>query len=128
MALLKTVARAASTLKFQHFFAVGQIRILASRRRALTMPARGDGASSAAAASRQTHRDAGALGRRVCDWSKTATWLFLNRTGKMPDFDSGSRRNRIQLSLAEQAVRNACSRLCIAGRKSHISKCFTAPP
>jgi hypothetical protein len=54
MALLKTVARAASTLKFQHFFAVGQIHILASRRRALTMPARGDGASSAAAASRQT--------------------------------------------------------------------------
>jgi hypothetical protein len=54
IALLKTVARAASTLKFQHFFAVGQIQILASRRRALTMPARGAGASSAAAASRQT--------------------------------------------------------------------------
>jgi hypothetical protein len=48
------VARAASTLKFQHFFAVGQIQILASRRRALTMPARDAGASSAAAASRQT--------------------------------------------------------------------------
>jgi len=41
------VARAASTLKFQHFFAVGQIQILASRRRALTMPARDAGASSA---------------------------------------------------------------------------------
>jgi hypothetical protein len=92
MALLKTVARAASTLKFQHFFAVGQIHILASRRRALIMPARGDGASSAAAASRQTS---------LCYPSKTATWLFLSRTGKMPDFDSGSRRNRIQLSLAQ---------------------------
>jgi hypothetical protein len=54
MALLKTVARAASTLKFQHFFAVGQIQTLASRRRALTMPVPGAGASSAAAASRQT--------------------------------------------------------------------------
>jgi hypothetical protein len=112
IALLKTVARAASTLKFQHFFAVGQIQILASRRRALTMPARG----------------AGALGRRVCDSSKIATWLFLSRTGKMPDFDSGSRRNRIQLSPAQQAVGNACNRLCIAGRKSHIPKCFTALP
>jgi hypothetical protein len=128
MALLKTVARAAFTLKFQHFFAVGQIQILASRRRALTMPAPGVGANSAAAARGEHRRDAGALGRRIGCSSKIATWLFLSRTGKMPDFDSGSRRNRIQLSLAQQAVWNACSRLCIAGRKSHISNCFAAPP
>jgi hypothetical protein len=101
MALLKTVARAAFTLKFQHFFAFGQIQILASRRRALTMPAPGLGANSAAAARGKHRRDAGALGRRIGCSSKIATWLFLSRTGKMPDFDSGSRRNRIQLSLAQ---------------------------
>jgi hypothetical protein len=54
IALPKTVARAASTLKFQHFFAVGQNQRLASRRRALTMPVQRAGASSAAAAPRQT--------------------------------------------------------------------------
>jgi hypothetical protein len=40
---------------------------------------------------------AGSRRRHLRRVKNIATWLFLSRTGKMPDFDSGSRRNRTQL-------------------------------
>jgi hypothetical protein len=91
MALLKTVARAASTLKLQHFFAVGQIQILASRHRALTMPAPGAGASGAAAASRQT-----SLRRRR---ARVARWLLVkNRNMVIPQPHRQNARFRLRIS------------------------------
>jgi hypothetical protein len=91
IALLETVAGAAATLKFQHFFAVGQIQILASRRRALTMPARGAGASSAAAASPQTSS------RRRRAWA--ARWLLVkNRNMVIPQPHRQNARFRLRIS------------------------------
>jgi hypothetical protein len=91
MALLKTVARAASTLKFQHFFAVGQIQILVSRRRALTMPARGAGANSAAAARGKTS----SRRRRA----RAARWRLLkNRNMVIPQPHRQNARFRLRIS------------------------------
>jgi hypothetical protein len=101
LAMLETAACIATARKSRHFLAVERILIFdraAEPRPCLcAAPARWPEVAASLARGGNIVTKPDREDARPRRGKKIATWLFLSRTGKMPDFDSGSRRNRTQL-------------------------------
>jgi hypothetical protein len=104
IAMPTTLARATFT-RIPGFSALSGRFTPRPRRKALTTPVRGApecrGCGIALPAAANIVTPQARRAERLRRGKKIATWLFLSRTGKMPDLDSGSRRNRTQLSFLE---------------------------